>query len=146
MKADNLLTKQIGAPAIRDLLKLFSIEQERHFFEELEKCIEKHFNLKDFCFVSSSRLDEVNQEKMRVLAGRKRINAQFWKRAKELPRDDVFHHVGDKKNQHFFLITLTPGLDESIKQILVDLIDEYFSLMSKIEELKKNQDLIYMIS
>lgn len=127
-----------------DVLSLLKCENDRHFFEQLYHQITVHFHLESICLVSCPHMEESNPAKMRVLARQESIHKDFWSNCKSKKREDVFYHLADKKNQHYFLVSPEKNLKPQQKEFLQKFVATYFELSIRYEEMKKKQDLIYI--
>lgn len=127
-----------------DVTPLLKCENDRHFFEELHLQLKNHLGILNACLVSSPHMDESNPHKMRILAGKANAQGDFWDKCQNGKRENVFYHLGDKKMQHFFLVSPEKELSPTQRDFLRTLVGTYFELSLRFEEMKKRQDLIYI--
>lgn len=127
-----------------EITPLLKCENDRHFFEELYLQLKKHLGIENACFASSPKMDESHPQKMRILAGKSNVQGDFWNKCQKGKRENVYYHLGDKKTQHYFLISPDVELTKAQKDYLGTLVHTYFELSMRFEEMKKTQDLIYI--
>lgn len=127
-----------------DITPLLKCENDRHFFEELFEKLKIHLGISNACIASALNLAETDPKKMRIMAGKSSLHPSFWQKCALARREDLFFHLGDKKNQYYFLLSPDVALSKAQNDFLNVFVSTYFDISLRIAEMKKNQDLIYI--
>ncbi len=129
---------------LEEMLKSIQIEHDRQFYESVHLLLAEFLGWKEFAFVSAPKDQKVFVDKMRVIVGKEIFNKEMIKALRENNGEKTVFFLGEKKTQSYYFVSNKKDILANDLALLKIVNQSYFSALSKTEELRAQQDLIYI--